>query len=385
MKRLFTSESVSSGHPDKIADQISDAVLDEFLKQDREAKVACETFITDGLVIVGGEAHAEAYVDIQETARKVIKDIGYTPEYCFDPNNCGVITTLHAQSPDIRMGVEKEGEQGAGDQGIMFGYACRESSHYMPATISLAHDILSKMENLRKNEELKGYGPDAKSQVTIEYLDGKPSRIDTILISTQHHESKSIDEIRAEIKDIVLPDVLKSFECLNYDDYKLLVNPTGRFVIGGPKGDTGLTGRKIIIDTYGGRGAHGGGAFSGKDPSKVDRSGAYMARWMAKNVLTNVPECRECLVQLSYAIGIAQPISIYVKTDLGESADMMLSEYFMDHRADFTPGKIIERFNLKSPIYFQTASYGHFGRPCFERNGLTYFPWEKTEKIDFNI
>src|SRR5574344_2420774 len=326
MAYLFTSESVSEGHPDKVADQISDAVLDEFLKQDPESKVACETFVSTGLVVVGGEAHSDAYVDIQHTAREIINRIGYTKaEYMFDGNSCGILSALHEQSADIRRGVEKKDKynQGAGDQGIMFGYACRETDDYMPLPIWLSHKLLQELAEVRKNTKLMPYlRPDAKSQFTIEYSDDrKPLRINTIVLSTQHDEfagdAEMQNKIKEDVRKILIPRLIKKlparlkelFNC----NYKLLVNPTGKFVIGGPAGDTGLTGRKIIVDTYGGRGAHGGGAFSGKDASKVDRSGAYAARYIAKNIVA-AGLADECLVQVAYAIGIAEPVSIFVDT-----------------------------------------------------------------------
>ena len=379
---LFTSESVSKGHPDKIADQISDAVLDEFLTKDRESHVACETFITDGLVIIGGEARSEAYVDVQDVARKTIEKIGYTPEFCFDPENCGVISLIHSQSPDIAMGVDSTltKEQGAGDQGIMFGYAINETPTYMPATIFIANELLKTLDELKAKGEIKGLGPDAKSQVTMEYDTeiNRPISVKTILISTQHKEEKSVEEIKNEIREKVIPAVMKKMPGQEYlfRSYDLLVNPTGKFVIGGPKGDTGLTGRKIIVDTYGGRGAHGGGAFSGKDPSKVDRSAAYMARYLAKNIVA-AEHCEECLVQLSYAIGVAHPLSVFVRTDAGARYDAKMVKKITEN-IDLTPSGIIGLLGLKNPIYFPTASYGHFGR---EPHG-DYFTWEKTNIKD---
>lgn len=382
--RKFTSESVSSGHPDKIADQISDAILDEFLKQDRESKVACETFVTDGLVIVGGEAHSEAYVDVRGVVRNVLKDVGYTPETCFDPDNFGLMLTLHEQSGDIRMGVDREEarSQGAGDQGIMFGYATTETSSYMPASIHIANQILVELEKCRRSGKIKGLGPDSKSQVTLNLNQfGRPTSMDTILISTQHTEDKDLEELKEEIKYIVIRNVVESNSDLSYlfdSYYKLLVNPTGRFVIGGPKGDTGLTGRKIIVDTYGGYGAHGGGAFSGKDPSKVDRSAAYMARYLAKNIVAS-GLCDKCLVQLSYAIGLSQPISVYVKTDADATAEDYATKVIMDN-IDLSPYGIIDRFKLKNPIYFPTSCYGHFGKtPYVDYLGNLMFGWEKTD------
>lgn len=386
MDRVFTSESVSAGHPDKLADQISDGVLDEFLRKDKEAKVACETFITDGLVVVGGEATAEAYVDIKDVAKKVLKKTGYSPRFCFDPDNFGLLSTIHEQSPDIRKGVvrEEERKQGAGDQGIMFGYAVNESSNYMPITAELANRTMLVYHLLRQGGMGLYFGPDAKCQYSVLYKDGKPSEITNILISMQHEESVS-DRFIENTADDVVNKVrsMTEYERFFTPNTKLVVNPTGRFVIGGPKGDTGLTGRKIIVDTYGGRGAHGGGAFSGKDPSKVDRSAAYMARYLAKNIVaTN--KCNECLIQLSYMIGIPEPSSIYVKTDKGEEfdkqvADILSSDKMMEM---LTPYGIINKLDLKNPIYREASVFGHFGRPSFEHNGLVYFPWEKLDLVD---
>ena len=383
MNKQFTSEAVSIGHPDKLADQISDAILDEFLRQDSEAKVACEVFITDGLIIVGGEAHSTAYVDIPAIAKDVIKRVGYTSESCFDPDNCGVISTLHSQSPDIRQGVDKE-DQGAGDQGIMFGYACDETEEFMPATIQIAHWILEELEDYRNNNIMgKGLCPDAKSQVTMTYDENGPVSVDTILVSTQHKEEMEIIAIKCIIEDYIIPSVIRkhpSVEKYFNRKYNLYVNPTGRFVIGGPKGDTGLTGRKIIVDTYGGHGAHGGGAFSGKDSSKVDRSAAYMARYLAKNIVAS-GQAKKCLVQLSYGIGMSQPLSVYVNT-YGTGDDTHLTD-IVKSKFDLRPAAIIARFGLKNPIFEPTAKHGHFGKkPYFGRNGIEYFGWEKTDAVD---
>lgn len=383
----FTSESVSSGHPDKMADQISDAILDEFLKQDRESKVACETFITDGLVLVGGEVHSDAYVDVKSVVQGVIKNIGYNTYSGFDPSNFGLISTIHEQSGDIRQGVEKDysDEQGAGDQGIMFGYACNETKSYMPATAVLANTTLQVIEELRKSQYDVLLYPDAKSQYTVEY-DGetnKPLRIKTILISTQHSQAVPIDDIRNFIRNLVVPEVKRRLPELSYlfdCSYGLLVNPTGRFVIGGPKGDTGLTGRKIIVDTYGGRGYHGGGAFSGKDSSKVDRSAAYMARYLAKNIVA-AGKANECTIQLSYAIGVAKPISIYVKTDVDSEYDNLMTER-IEANFDLRPSAIIKKFGLKNPIFLPTATYGHFGREPYIKDGIKYFGWEELESVN---
>jgi S-adenosylmethionine synthetase len=396
MSYLFTSESVSEGHPDKVADQISDAVLDAFLRKDKEAKVACEVLVTTGLVSINGEVKSESYVDLQTVARNVIKRIGYTKaEYCFDNNSCGVISTLHEQSPDINQGVVRQipEEQGAGDQGIMFGYACNETDNYMPLTLELSHLILQELASIRRaGTEMTYLRPDAKSQVTIEYADdGKPQKIHTILVSTQHDdfaEEKAMHEqITNDVRTILLPRVKAKLpervQAIFTDDYLLHVNPTGKFVIGGPHGDTGLTGRKIIVDTYGGRGAHGGGAFSGKDPSKVDRSAAYAARHIAKNlVAAGIAE--QVLVQISYAIGMAQPLSVYVNTygtSKVEKSDGNIAN-IIEKVFDLRPAKIIERLKLKNPIYEVTASYGHFGREPYVQDGIEYFTREKLDYVD---
>jgi S-adenosylmethionine synthetase len=383
MSYLFTSESVSEGHPDKVADQISDALLDEFLKRDPNAKVACETLVTTGLVVCAGEVKTDAYVEIQKVARDTIKNIGYTKaHYCFDSESCGVISTIHGQSPDINQGVErtKEEDQGAGDQGMMFGYACKEMDNYMPMAIELAHRFLQELAAIRKEgKKMKYLAPDAKSQVTIEYNDkGKAIRIDTIVISTQHDdfdksEKKMQDKIRDDINKILIPRVKKqlpaSVRRLFKNDVKLFVNPTGKFVIGGPHGDTGLTGRKIIVDTYGGKGAHGGGAFSGKDPSKVDRSAAYAARHIAKNIVA-AGVAEEVLVQVAYAIGIAKPVGLFVNTygtaKVKDSSGKKLTDAQIEAKIeklfDMRPYAIINRYGLKNPIFAETAKYGHFGR-----------------------
>lgn len=383
IENFFTSESVSKGHPDKLADQISDAVLDEFLRQDKGSNVACETFITDGLVIVGGEAHSEAYVDIPEVAREVIRSAGYTPEFCFDPNNCGVINTLHAQSPDIHNSVMNRNGIGAGDQGIMFGYAVDETPVYMPLTIFLANKTMFQYDDLRQgNPSFRAFGPDAKCQYTVFYENGEAKYIDTILISAQHAEYITQNEVKDILIKHLIPRKFQEFGNLITDETKVMINPSGRFVIGGPKGDTGLTGRKIIVDTYGGRGAHGGGAFSGKDATKVDRSGAYMARYLAKNIVASHC-CKECLVQLSYAIGVAKPVSIYIKTDAGKATDEKLMKIIKDNCMDMlTPNGIINKFGLDSPIYRPTATYGHFGYniPC-PQNWFSLYPWEETDLV----
>ena len=418
---LFTSESVSEGHPDKVSDQISDAILDEFLRHDPNSKVACETLCTTGMVVVAGEVRSEAYVDVQSVARGVINRIGYTKsEYQFDGNSCGILSAIHEQSSDINQGVvrEKDEDQGAGDQGIMFGYASSETKEYMPATLILAHVILKELAVIRREGKVMTYlRPDSKSQVTIEYDDNnQPQRVHTIVVSTQHDEfvvagegrtDKQAEEemgriIKEDVRTILIPRVKARLERagdklseLIDDNYILHVNPTGKFVIGGPHGDTGLTGRKIIVDTYGGRGAHGGGAFSGKDSSKVDRSAAYAARHIAKNMVA-AGVADQMLVQLSYAIGIAQPLSVYVDT-YGTSkvsiSDGQIAEIIAE-MFDLRPAAIVKRFGLKNPIFEATASYGHFGnRPYkavekFWENGkqvereIEYFGWERLDFVE---
>ena len=403
---LFTSESVSEGHPDKVADQISDAILDEFLRQDRASHVACETFVSTGLVIVGGEATShEAYVDIQEIARRTIRRIGYTKsDYKFDADSCAVISTLHEQSADIAQGVNRgeSEDQGAGDQGMMFGYACSETEEYMPLPLSLAHTTLMELAAIRHsdNSPMPYLRPDAKCQYTIEYSDDHvPVRIHTLVLSTQHDEGISQEQIREDIKNILLPRVKAKVgpatAALFKEDYVLHVNPTGQFVIGGPHGDTGLTGRKIIVDTYGGRGAHGGGAFSGKDPSKVDRSAAYAARYIAKNMVA-AGVASEMLVQISYAIGVARPVSIFVNT-YGTSrcglTDGQIAERIND-LFDLRPASITEKFGLLNPIFEPTAAYGHMGRKPYREevelreNGkmvkreVQFFGWEMLDSVD---
>lgn len=423
---LFTSESVSEGHPDKVSDQISDAILDEFLRRDANSKVACETLCTTGLVVVAGEVRSDAYVDVQGVTRRVIGRIGYTKsEYQFDCNSCGILSAIHEQSSDINQGVvrESEEEQGAGDQGIMFGYACNETREFMPATLILSHVILKELAVIRREGEVMTYlRPDSKSQVTIEYDEatGKPLKVHTIVVSTQHDEfilpgngvtekaaEKQMQErIREDVRTILIPRVKARLERagdklaeLIGEGYILHVNPTGKFVIGGPHGDTGLTGRKIIVDSYGGRGAHGGGAFSGKDSSKVDRSAAYAARHIAKNLVA-AGVADQILVELSYAIGIAQPLSIYVETyssprpaALKGMTDGEIARR-IDKLFDLRPAAIVKRFGLKNPIFEATASYGHFGnRPytqavtCWE-NGheverqVEFFGWEKLDAVE---
>ena len=404
---LFTSESVSEGHPDKVSDQISDAILDEFLRRDASAKVACETLCTTGLVVVSGEVCSDSYVDIQGTARRVIDRIGYNrSELQFDAKSCGILSAIHEQSSDINQGVVRatEEEQGAGDQGIMFGYAVNESREFMPATLILSHVILKELAVIRREGEVMTYlRPDSKSQVTIEYGDDrKAQRVHTIVVSTQHDEDVDVAQIKEDVRTILIPRVKARLERANDplaeligEEYILHVNPTGKFVIGGPHGDTGLTGRKIIVDTYGGRGAHGGGAFSGKDSSKVDRSAAYAARHIAKNMVA-AGVADEVLVQLSYAIGIAQPLSIYV--DTYGTNKLSISEGEIAERIgklfDLRPASIVKRYGLKNPIFEPTASYGHFGnRPYtqtvkFVENGVEvereveFFGWEKLDAVD---
>jgi S-adenosylmethionine synthetase len=376
MKHLFTSESVSEGHPDKVADQISDAILDAMLQDDPNSRVAVESLVTTGLAIVSGEVSTKSYVDIQEVVRQVIRDIGYTKaSYRFDADSCGVLSTIHQQSPDIAQGVDSDSKkaQGAGDQGMMFGFAINETDVLMPMSLLYSHHLLKKLAHIRKDTALMPYlGPDSKSQVTVQYDENhKPIRVATIVISTQHDADVDQSQIKADVKKHLISDVVP--EHLIDSNTILHVNPTGRFVIGGPHGDTGLTGRKIIVDTYGGWGAHGGGAFSGKDPSKVDRSAAYAARHVAKNVVA-AGLAEQCLVQVAYAIGIAEPVSINVNTyGTGKTSDAQLADA-ISKTFDMTPAGIIRRFDLKRPIYRQTAAYGHFGR--------NEFPWEKLDYVD---
>ncbi len=417
MSYFFTSESVSEGHPDKVADQISDALLDEFLRHDPESHVACETLVTTGLAVVSGEVTCNGYVDVQTTVRDVIREIGYTKgEYKFEAESCGVLSAIHEQSQDINMGVSRKAkkDQGAGDQGMMFGYACRETDELMPLPITLAHIILQELSRIRREgKQMKYLRPDAKSQVTVQYSDeGRPERIDTIVVSTQHDPDVEQEQIRKDVEKVLLPRVIKrlpketqklfgvkgsasansQFSIFNF---QLFVNPTGKFVIGGPHGDTGLTGRKIIVDTYGGRGAHGGGAFSGKDSSKVDRSAAYATRHIAKNLVA-AGVCDEALVQVAYAIGVAEPVGLYVNTygtahvkmHDGEIAEKVKKLF------DLRPYAIVERFGLKNPIFRPTAAYGHMGRDPYEaevtvyRSGkpqqktVQFFGWEKLDMVD---
>ena len=400
MSYLFTSESVSEGHPDKVCDQISDALLDAFLAQDPESKVACETLATTGLVVCAGEVKTEGYVSVDDVVRHTIEQIGYNKsDYQFDFKSCGVISTIHSQSPDINQGVERAAaeDQGAGDQGMMFGYACNEMDNYMPLPVELAHRLVQELAAIRKEgREMTYLRPDSKSQVTVQYAeDHHPERIDSIVVSTQHDEFADDDTmlatIRRDVQKILIPRVVKSLpdkvQKLFNTEYQLFVNPTGKFVIGGPHGDTGLTGRKIIVDTYGGRGAHGGGAFSGKDPSKVDRSAAYATRHIAKNLVA-AGLCDQVLIQVAYAIGKAEPVGLYVNTYGTAKVNMPDSEIAKRVSEIFPmrPHDIINRFQLKNPIYEPTAAYGHFGRDCYEKtvNGrtITFFPWEKLDYVD---
>ena len=382
MAYLFTSESVSEGHPDKVADQISDAVLDALLAQDPDSRVACESFVTTGLAVIGGEVTTKGYIDLQKIARGVINRIGYTKaEYMFDGNSCGVLNAIHSQSPDIAMGVDNGG---AGDQGMMFGYATDETPEYMPATLMYSHKLVKVLADIRRNEpELMPYlRPDAKSQVTIEYEGRAIKRIHTIVVSTQHDPNVAHGKIREDVIKNVIPRVIPND--LMDDDIIIHVNPTGNFEIGGPHGDTGLTGRKIIVDTYGGRAPHGGGAFSGKDPSKVDRSAAYAARHVAKNIVAS-GLADECTVQLAYAIGVAEPVSINVTTHgTGKIDDDELSE-IIKKNIDLTPKGIITRLDLKRPIYQATAAYGHFGRDEFSWEKLDLVPMLKKKAEKFLV
>ena len=382
MKRLFTSESVTEGHPDKMCDQISDAVLDALMEKDPMARVACETSVATGLVLVTGEISTKAYVDIPKIVRDTVREIGYDrAKYGFDCDTCAVLTSIDEQSSDIAMGVDSaletrdtdELNTGAGDQGMMFGYACDETDELMPMPISLAHKLTKKLSEVRKSGEIDYLRPDGKSQVTVEYDDGKPVRVDTVVISTQHGEEVDHDTIEKDIIDKVIKPVIGD-QWMD-EKTKIFINPTGRFVIGGPQGDAGLTGRKIIVDTYGGVGRHGGGAFSGKDPTKVDRSAAYAARYVAKNVVA-AGLASKCEVQLAYAIGVAEPVSIYVDTfGTGKISDDEIVD-LIQKNVDLRPDAIIQKLDLRRPIYKQTAAYGHFGR-----NDLD-LPWEKTDLVD---
>ncbi|HEY6978431.1 MAG TPA: methionine adenosyltransferase [Chitinophagaceae bacterium] len=408
MPYLFTSESVSEGHPDKVADQISDALIDNFLAFDPNSKVACETLVTTGQVVLAGEVKSKAYLDVQEIARNVIRKIGYTKsEYMFEANSCGILSAIHEQSSDINQGVDrlKKEEQGAGDQGMMFGYATNETEDYMPLALDIAHKLLQQLAALRReNKEINYLRPDAKSQVTLEYDDhNKPLRIDAIVVSTQHDEFDTEEHMREKIKsdiiNILVPRVktqYKKYAHLFNDQIKFHINPTGKFVIGGPHGDTGLTGRKIIVDTYGGRGAHGGGAFSGKDPSKVDRSAAYATRHIAKNLVA-AGVCDEALVQVSYAIGVAQPMGIYVNTFGTSKVKLTDGEIAkkVSTLFDMRPYFIERRLKLRNPIYSETAAYGHMGRKPeivskkftspegkIVQRDVELFTWEKLDYVD---
>ena len=408
MSYLFTSESVSEGHPDKVADQISDAIIDNFLAFDKSSKVACETLVTTGQVILAGEVKSNVYLNIQSIAREVIKEIGYNKsEYLFDGNSCGILSYIHEQSPDINQGIDKDNpeDQGAGDQGIMFGYACNETEDYMPLTLDLSHKLLIELAELRKeNKDIKYLRPDSKSQVTIEYSDDNiPIKIKTIVLSTQHDdfdkEEIMLSKIKSDITSILIPRLINKYpDYRKYfnDEIEYHINPTGKFVIGGPHGDTGLTGRKIIVDTYGGKGAHGGGAFSGKDPSKVDRSAAYAARHIAKNlVAAGVSD--ECLVQLSYAIGVSKPMAVYVNTNGTSKVKFSDSEIskIVSNLFDLRPYFIEQRLKLRSPIYQETAAYGHMGRkPEIKKKNfistsgelkkfeVELFTWEKLDYVN---
>lgn len=372
---LFTSESVTEGHPDKICDKISDALLDEFLRQDPDSRVAVETMTTTGIVVVAGEVTTKAKFDIQDVVRKTIKEIGYDrPEYGFDADSCSVLVSIHAQSPDISQGVTatQNKDQGAGDQGLMFGYAVNETDELMPLPILIAHKLTRRLSEARKSKELPWVRPDGKSQVTVEYEDGKPKKIETIVISTQHSPDIENSQIRNQIIEKVIKPVCGKWW---NDNIKIHVNPTGRFVIGGPPGDSGLTGRKIIVDTYGGAGRHGGGAFSGKDPSKVDRSACYMCRYIAKNIVAG-GLAEKCEVQVAYAIGVADPVSLMVNTFGTSKIPEEDIENLVRKHFDMRPAAIISQLDLKRPIYKDTAAFGHFGRTDVS------FPWEKTDKAD---
>lgn len=377
-KKLFTSESVTVGHPDKLCDQISDAILDELLKIDPNSRVACETAVTTGVVFVFGEITSKAKVDYSKIARDVIRDIGYTSsEIGFDANTCSVIVAIDTQSPDIAQGVDSSSDErkiGAGDQGMVFGFACDETAEFMPMPIILAHKLAKRLEDVRKNKEIVGLRPDGKTQVTVEYEDDKPVRIDTVVISTQHDANVIMSVLKDELMEKVIKPIIPM--SLYRAGMKVHINPTGRFEVGGPQGDSGLTGRKIIVDTYGGFSRHGGGAFSGKDPTKVDRSAAYMARYIAKNIVA-AELATKCEIQISYAIGLSHPVSLYVDTFGTSSYSSEILTNIIQKVFDLSPQGIIESLSLKKPIYRNTACYGHFGREDI------IFPWEKTDKVEY--
>ena len=384
-KRFFTSESVTEGHPDKICDQISDAILDEIYKNDPTARVACETSVTTGLVLISGEITCDCYVNMQEVARNTIKDIGYTrAKFGFDGDTCGVITAIDPQSPDIAQGVDESLEHkqknenghedlGAGDQGIMFGYACNETKELMPLPITLAHKLAKKMSEVRKEKVLEYLRPDGKTQVTVEYHDDKPMRVDTVVLSSQHAPDVSHEKIKKDLIKYVAKEIID--EHLLDENTKYYVNPTGKFVVGGPQGDAGLTGRKIIVDTYGGYSRHGGGAFSGKDPTKVDRSATYAARYVAKNIVA-AGLADQCEIELAYAIGVSHPVSVFIETFDTNKVDIDVIKDLVDKHFDLRPSAIIKNLKLRRPIYKQIAAYGHFGRDDLD------LPWEKTDKAD---
>jgi len=373
---IFTSESVTEGHPDKMADQISDAILDYIIKEDPNARVACETLLSNGFCVIAGELKTTSYAPMQEIAREVVREIGYTDaSYGFDYRSAGVLNGIGEQSPDINQGVDQaDGEIGAGDQGLMFGYACRETPELMPLPITLAHRLTSKLAEVRKNGTVPFLRPDGKAQVSVKYVDDKPVSVDTVVVSTQHHDNVSLEQVQKAVKEEVINPVLDAYGML-HDEITYHINPTGRFVIGGPQGDAGLTGRKIIVDTYGGACPHGGGAFSGKDPTKVDRSAAYAARYVAKNLVA-AGICDKATLQLAYAIGVAKPVSIYVNTHGTAHVEEQKIAECVEALFDLTPAGIIKELDLLRPLYRQTAAYGHFGR---ENLGFT---WEKLDKVD---